>query len=631
LRLLSNFETSHAKLLHIVLAGQPELGRKLSLPALEQLRQRITIVSRLDVFAPADVIRYVAHRLKRAGYRGDALFTPEALGIIVEKSHGVPREINRLCFNAMSIGCALGKILIDGQMVREAAADLEFGPQPNQEERVQGRRISGTADELAALFTTALQTPAPAKEKAEHITLQQELPQAESASPVAIKSERQPQTVAEPVPAPVPEQPKAERGELASKIAKPSFVSAWLSGVLGVIAAFRVSVRNAFGQIAEKMLNWRVKRAAVPSHARQSQRLGFRRFAWPRSSIVAAKLVFGRLIGAAVAFQVGVCNILRRFAQKKSLSASRAAAPPTRAWRWREFRGLAWGWGLTAVVASLFGGLVWLSNHHGDTAFAAHFVSATQRFASDAQKSAKQWLTPLKSAFASETEKVDHSNTAQLVSRPQESAGQLPSRLEPVFVSKKDEDHSRTNSSIEGDLGASLTPPEFKTTSVVAEADTGARATDTAPSTTPAADSGIRNPKTLKATGLPKEPAAPTGNNVHKTQYRVSFAGTPTMNHFATAAATPPAPEITIAPKLITRVDPIYPQPARNNGISGGVVLNAHIDESGKVQKVQTISGDPALVPAAVDAVRQWGYQPSLVNGQPRQSDMRIVINFSLR
>jgi protein TonB len=58
-------------------------------------------------------------------------------------------------------------------------------------------------------------------------------------------------------------------------------------------------------------------------------------------------------------------------------------------------------------------------------------------------------------------------------------------------------------------------------------------------------------------------------------------------------------------------------------------VLNAHIDEAGKVQAVQAISGDPVLVRAAVDAVRQWEYQPSLVDGQPRQSDMRIVITFS--
>jgi protein TonB len=78
-------------------------------------------------------------------------------------------------------------------------------------------------------------------------------------------------------------------------------------------------------------------------------------------------------------------------------------------------------------------------------------------------------------------------------------------------------------------------------------------------------------------------------------------------------------------------VDPEYPELARSSGISGSVVLNAHIDEAGKVQAVQTISGDPVLVRAAVDAVRQWEYQPSSVNGQPRQSDMHIVIAFSRR
>jgi TonB family protein len=59
--------------------------------------------------------------------------------------------------------------------------------------------------------------------------------------------------------------------------------------------------------------------------------------------------------------------------------------------------------------------------------------------------------------------------------------------------------------------------------------------------------------------------------------------------------------------------------------------LNAHIDEAGKVQAVQAISGDPGLASAAMDAVRQWEYQPSSVNGEPRQSDARIVIVFSLR
>ena len=60
-------------------------------------------------------------------------------------------------------------------------------------------------------------------------------------------------------------------------------------------------------------------------------------------------------------------------------------------------------------------------------------------------------------------------------------------------------------------------------------------------------------------------------------------------------------------------------------------MLTAHVDEAGKVQAVKPISGDPVLVRSAIDAVRQWEYQPSLVNGQPRQSDERVVITFSPR
>ena len=126
-------------------------------------------------------------------------------------------------------------------------------------------------------------------------------------------------------------------------------------------------------------------------------------------------------------------------------------------------------------------------------------------------------------------------------------------------------------------------------------------------------------------------------------QSTVSSAGTATRSNF-TASAVPaahsamrpivseaPNPETVLSAKLIKRVDPIYPESARSSDLSGDVVLNAHIDETGKVREVQAISGDPVLVHAAVDAVRQWEYRPSLVNGQPRPSHARIAINFSLR
>src|SRR4030081_2010048 len=77
-RLLSDFEAPDKKLLKIVLAGQPELAKRLSRPGLAQLRRRVAIQARLDPLPAAEVARYVHHRLQVAGYEGAALFTPGA-------------------------------------------------------------------------------------------------------------------------------------------------------------------------------------------------------------------------------------------------------------------------------------------------------------------------------------------------------------------------------------------------------------------------------------------------------------------------------------------------------------------------------------------------------------------------
>ena len=127
-RLLSDFETPHSKLMQIVLAGQPQLADKLARPALAQLRQRISILSRLSPFTPAETDAYMNHRLQVAGYKGGHLFTPEARAMIAAWSEGVPRNINNLCFNALTLGYALGRKEIDCPLVQEAANDLEIKP-----------------------------------------------------------------------------------------------------------------------------------------------------------------------------------------------------------------------------------------------------------------------------------------------------------------------------------------------------------------------------------------------------------------------------------------------------------------------------------------------------------------------
>jgi general secretion pathway protein A len=137
IRLLSNFETSQSKLLQILLVGQPQLARKLASSSLEQLQQRISMFAKVEPFSTEETARYIAHRLKVAGYAGGELFTSGALEIIKDHSKGVPRNINRLCFSALSLGCAMGRKRIDDEMMREVVADLdveshERGSQNNQ-------------------------------------------------------------------------------------------------------------------------------------------------------------------------------------------------------------------------------------------------------------------------------------------------------------------------------------------------------------------------------------------------------------------------------------------------------------------------------------------------------------------
>ncbi len=126
LRQLSNFETPDAKLLQVVLAGQPQLAEKLAAGAHEQLRQRISAISRLRPLALDETAAYIHHRLATAGYSGTDLFTEGGVQLIWNHSKGVPRNINTLCFGAMMLGFAERAKSIDERILEEAARALDL-------------------------------------------------------------------------------------------------------------------------------------------------------------------------------------------------------------------------------------------------------------------------------------------------------------------------------------------------------------------------------------------------------------------------------------------------------------------------------------------------------------------------
>jgi TonB family protein len=127
IRLLSDFETPRAKLLHIILAGSAQLGDTLLTPELSQLAQRISTVCRLEPLAPEDVAGYVTFRLQVAGSRtSGSVFSEEALAEIAERSEGVPRVVNSICYRSLSLAYAIGERRVSGLLVRQAVRDLDL-------------------------------------------------------------------------------------------------------------------------------------------------------------------------------------------------------------------------------------------------------------------------------------------------------------------------------------------------------------------------------------------------------------------------------------------------------------------------------------------------------------------------
>jgi len=81
---------------------------------------------------------------------------------------------------------------------------------------------------------------------------------------------------------------------------------------------------------------------------------------------------------------------------------------------------------------------------------------------------------------------------------------------------------------------------------------------------------------------------------------------------------------------VLHRVEPEYPESAREMKIQGPVVLDLHIGANGGVQQIAVISGQPLLARAAKDAVRQWRFRPRVVDGRPATMQTRITLNFRL-
>lgn len=126
IRLLSNLESKRAKLLQLVLFGQPELNDVLARPDMRQLKERITHNFSLEPLVREDITQYLDFRMRAAGYRGPSVFTASALKMIAQSSLGLTRRINILADKALLAAFSSGSHQIGPNEVKAAIRDCEF-------------------------------------------------------------------------------------------------------------------------------------------------------------------------------------------------------------------------------------------------------------------------------------------------------------------------------------------------------------------------------------------------------------------------------------------------------------------------------------------------------------------------
>jgi periplasmic protein TonB len=157
----------------------------------------------------------------------------------------------------------------------------------------------------------------------------------------------------------------------------------------------------------------------------------------------------------------------------------------------------------------------------------------------------------------------------------------------------------------------------------------------------------IQSGKLLQPRAIPKDvavfkeaelPPDVINNNANESGV---FGGIPGQGIMAGSGPVTPPPkpaapvrikqggEVTAA-SIITQTRPVYPSLARQARIQGTVVLHAIIDKDGQVAKLEVVSGHPLLVQSALEAVKQWRYKPTQLNGEPVEVDTTIQVTFAI-
>ncbi|OOG27256.1 type II secretory pathway component ExeA-like protein [Thioalkalivibrio denitrificans] len=151
IRMLADGESGQAKVLSVILVGQPELADRLADPRLEQLEQRIRLRFHLRALAAAETGEYIRHRMEIAGWRGDDLFSEEVIEHIHRYTGGVPRLINVLCDTVLLAAFIEETRTVTTALVDSAIEELQW--KPFEERRLMGGMVREDAPQREPAIT----------------------------------------------------------------------------------------------------------------------------------------------------------------------------------------------------------------------------------------------------------------------------------------------------------------------------------------------------------------------------------------------------------------------------------------------------------------------------------------------
>lgn len=572
-RLLSDFETRREKLMQIIISGQPELAKKLAAPDLEQLHQRLQVITRLSPLNQEEITAYVEHRLKKSGYEGLQMFTPEALRLVARHSRGIPRKINTLCFNALLLAFARESTLIDAYMMDEVIADLQLRgetPEPAPSDTLQSVRLSPTLPFVNARGSTDRRAAPPHQPPAAMPSSLRPGNKGSTArgsdSRVATAASSQPATRGSSAPAAA----AATRPQAPPRVHDP---------------------RAEAG---------RVNRAPAPMPSLVTRD--------PRSRVASKSSWFGPVFAGVIC--VALLGALGYFYQQKDHGDSAAQTKPS----------------ATQPAAA--------TTSAQSSPNSSQPKSTETRTALTDLTVPPENLSGSKSPPEASTAGNKNAQPAASVSpSDSEPAARTPDSTQSDETQAPDERQTAPSSSqrstrrSERPRPSAESAPEVVTRNFPPQPKASASAGSNAQPSTAAAQPPSPPPS---VGGLSNTSGAATSAELARQPAVAPAAAAPASGNSAATSTVPEnvsLPERAARARLVYKVAPESPQNAGNSG--GSVVLQAVVGKDGAVRDLQLVSGSPRLAEAAMDAASRWQFQPYQVNGQAVEFTTQLHVDFN--